>query len=586
MKEDDEGGDYNNNNIEEKEDEENQKEFQEYLKKMNKGGRSISGISSNSTKSIHTVQRKKRKGDDQSSNTNNTNRKQRSTSIKKEKIDKHNQQQHHNYKSINIGNNVDFNHSDEEEEEEEDPVVHMKKIKLVSGKDNKSIKFREPGDIQRSDRHNLTRGGAIEKEKVKQPLGPLKVLPRPENQNEYTLGQPYGQRRGEFPLLDEGDESPRIRYKYNNPNHIHQQDTFALEDLLHKGFLPYYHRNNEDVLYAASNDLHQQCQLIKGKNEELVKSGMMGPSSYSYSSSSTLTTSTNTTTATTLNNNNNNQQQQSSTTSIASTTTGTGPFNWEIPSYGWNAKTGKTELHETMPSFIKDYHERFELFFMDDQLEYDTDTQIKHRPPKEYACYRQLVDTMKNRFEERINYSKEAALRVPKFDDEPPITKQWIEEYRMRPITSDELCSKGEHCQFNIFNKKDNIHYIGRVFETPREVKEKKEGKQNPYRRNIKRLCIDCILYEWTKDTMENISSEKAQEVQMNYFTVLCEPGQYNKECMLSVMWNNKPTGIVGFVPEYKSNNRISVPITTTMLQGDLFVSVTTNYIAETNMDF
>src|SRR6202012_753102 len=74
----------------------------------------------------------------------------------------------------------------EEEEEDddikkEDPLTHLKRIKLVNGKDTKSMKFRDPSDMQQSEQRISKR---IRKNPTKK-IGPLNVLPRRENQNEY-----------------------------------------------------------------------------------------------------------------------------------------------------------------------------------------------------------------------------------------------------------------------------------------------------------------------------------------------------------------------------------------------------------------
>ena len=132
------------------------------------------------------------------------------------------------------------------------------------------------------------------------------------------------------------------------------------------------------------------------------------------------------------------------------------------------------------------------------------------------------------------------------------------------------------------------MRYIGRVFETPRESREKRNGSTNAYKRNANRLCIDCLLYDMTSRTYENVSKETVPMMQINYFTVLCEPGQYKKEVMLPCMMNGngKPTGIMGNVPAYSTAHRVSVPLRTRQIEGSNFFQITTNYVAETGMDF
>jgi len=501
-----------------------------------------------------------------------------------------------------------------EEEEEEGGGIRGDEyeenaIKLVNGKDNKSLKFREPNDIQRFN--------PIERKKVIQPMGPLTVLPRRENQNEYTLS-PSIKRKGEFASTDDMELNiVKTTEEYNHDfisqminesttksinNNLNKLDIFPMEDLLTKGFMPFNPYPIRDALCVASNELLREVNMIKTKrslieaaNNQALLNNTNKNNTFSRNKKKRL--KNNNGSAVSVNNISSNIDESNNDDSNTQKQV---QFNWDIPCYGFNNNTGKTALHETIREFYKDYEERQKIFFLDDELELESEyygsgsgTKKKnkqlHRPPRSFACFRLIEKQFKIRYDERLNILKDSASRTPKLDDEPPISKSWIEGYRLRPTSTDELCSKGGSCKFNILCKKDNMRYIGRVFETPREIKEKEEyGVNNPnrYIRNKERLCYDCIIWDLTIKSYENVASESVPLIQMNYFTVLCEPGQFNKECMLPVVMNSKPTGITGHVPAYNSGKRISIPLKIQRIEGSTFINITTNFLSETGMDF
>lgn len=454
------------------------------------------------------------------------------------------------------------------EEEEEDPIERLQSMGLVNGKDHKSLKFREPSDIQQRDQKTKKRS------KKKEPLGPLNVLTRREDQNEYTL-QACNKRKGEFPPLQEEISNRTLS------NNEYKVNTFPIEDMMIHRFMPCYSYNIRDILCTASNELYQQALIINNKNTTLAENKIKE-------------------------NNNNNMAIVAATPKKRKTKHGdvsggvsasepmqydeemtvksVSQFSWDIPNYGSSSANGKAEMFEKVRAFYADCMERMNKFFINDQLEpIDPNVPPQHRFPRSFAIYNEMERTFTARYQERLSVLRDSASRIPKFDDEPPVSKQWIDSYRLRPLSTDELCSRGASCRFNM-GKKDAMRYIGRVFETPREVKEK--NIIGGYVRNKKRYCIDCLLDCWTNGTYEDVASECAPLVQRNYFTVLCESGQYNETCMIPTMMNERPTGITGFVPAYNQNKRISVPIKIQQIEGNNFYYIATNYLAETGMDF
>ena len=137
-----------------------------------------------------------------------------------------------------------------------DPITSLQEKGLVNGKDHKSLKFREPSDIQQREQKVSKK---IKKNASDQPIGPLNVMPRRENQNEYTL-QPCLKRKGEFPPLREEITERTL----NNPDY--KVDTFPIEDMLRKGFMPLYSYNITDIICTVSNELYRDAVIINNKN--------------------------------------------------------------------------------------------------------------------------------------------------------------------------------------------------------------------------------------------------------------------------------------------------------------------------------
>lgn len=472
----------------------------------------------------------------------------------------------------------------------ETPLARLQNMGLVNSTDHKSLKFREPSDTQHTEQKKTTRN-APKKAAVDHPIGPLNVLTRRENQNEYTL-QASNKRKGEFPPLQEELAERTLA----SPEH--RVDAFPIEEMLLRGFMPFYAYNINDILCTTSNELHREALIINNKNallaaatSDTAQATKKRKTKHGDDAATAANGGGNDATSKEMTEEEETEQIRHSTPIVKAAS----QFGWNIPSYGANGTSGKAELYEKVRRYYADCMERMANFFIDDQLEplppnADPKTP-QHRPPRSFAVYQEAEQQFRARFDERLSVFRETASRVPKLDDEPPITKEWIHSYRLRPCSGDELCSRGTSCCFNVYGKKDAMRYIGRVFETPREVHEKNKSDQ-PYVRNKQRLCIDCLLESWTIATQETVASGRTPVAQRNHFTVLCEPGQYNRECMLPTVMNEKQTGITGitgitgFVPAYNKNKRASVPIRIEQIEGNHFYQIKTTYLAETGTDF
>ncbi len=72
----------------------------------------------------------------------------------------------------------------------------------------------------------------------------------------------------------------------------------------------------------------------------------------------------------------------------------------------------------------------------------------------------------------------------------------------------------------------------------------------------------------------------------MNHFAVECRAGQYSPLLMLTVMENDRPTGISKHVPRFSCNNRQFVALAQLHHDGDKLHKIYTPYLAEVGMDF
>ena len=393
---------------------------------------------------------------------------------------------------------------------------------------------------------------------------------------------------------------------------------YPLEELLTKGYMSFYASNVKDVLKTVSSELQDDVRLIRENQRQRIaqqsnsrknqlhdkssgnpqlltnnqlQGGGDGSTSNQVNDPISKKSSTHTPGTGISNGEKGVDSMNSDNTNSLSTDRAINQrlFRHKIHQYGFNNRTGMGELHKTIRAHETDKGKRYKLFFINDQLAPD---EFFHQHPTEFHMFKDLIFQMKDRYKNRGRNLHDLASRIPKFNDEPPITKEYITEYRKRPLPGEELCSRRMACKFFTFFKEHNMGYIGRVFQTPRERKSLEEAKSglikenDQYVGNKQHLCIDCLLHDWRIKCYENLSREDTSGMQYNYFTVLCEPGQYHKTAMLPCFHNGKPTGVIGYVPAYSTTKRVVKTIKRSQFSEDKFYKITTNYLAETGMDF
>ena len=268
--------------------------------------------------------------------------------------------------------------------------------------------------------------------------------------------------------------------------------------------------------------------------------------------------------------------------------------------YGYNRRRPEAQYKKMKVLDSADRLERFREFYKYDQL--DEDETNYGEAPNNSKMFRKLRRDNGEKFNRRNEQLRLSAALTPKADVEE-ISKEQILEARQPPGTGDALCSNGAKCIFNTFSPDKTARYIGKVFYTERErakiVKDQIEGKsmemddfdeeaeeEEEESHNKHRLCIDCLFKRWTIQWAINISHEIVPERQINYFTVQCKPGQYSPHCMLSMLENNKPTGIVGNVPRFSLNNRRIVTHQRHRRTESKYETVSVPVLVETGMDF
>ena len=372
------------------------------------------------------------------------------------------------------------------------------------------------------------------------PLTRLCVLDKREDQTAQSL-LPVKQ-RGSFPVrVEPGDALPQ-----------HRVHTFPMEQLLLNGFMSPYANDVKEMLRTVSGELQRDASFIQSRQQLKLEAG-------------------------------NAAKRVKKAVNPEETTGGTHKtFNWQIPAYDWNMRTGKNYLALTIEAHKKDKQARYDLFYAEDVLEGEEgEVEGQHRAPSTSKMFVELEEAMGRKYAARVTGQKDAASKMPRFDDEPPIPAAYIDQYRRRPNLGDETCSRNASFHFYTYHREEYQRYVGKVFWTPRE---RREGHLSC---NTQKLCIDCILHDWTMKCLQNVQQAIVPEMQFNYFTVLVERGQYAGECMLPCIHNQKPTGIIGCVPEYNAAKRVPKTIKLcAMKDGEVVRRYTTTYLAETGMDF
>ena len=270
-------------------------------------------------------------------------------------------------------------------------------------------------------------------------------------------------------------------------------------------------------------------------------------------------------------------------------------FGNNFHSHGYNRREPKAR-HKKMKALDKaDMEARFRAFYKDDQLEDGDDETNYGKAPSNFKMFRKLRRDHGDKFARRSEILRDCATLTPKPDIEE-LSKEYILEFRQPPSSGDALCENGVRCIFNRFSPDRTAQYIGKVFYTEREKAQALKQQQQSQHIDDEndcdvtqvppRFCIDCLLKNWTVQWKLNIRDGVIPERPINYFTVMCKPGQYSPHCMLSQLFNNKQTGIIGHVPRYSPNNRRIITHQRIRRYDNKHETISVPVLVETGMDF
>lgn len=238
---------------------------------------------------------------------------------------------------------------------------------------------------------------------------------------------------------------------------------------------------------------------------------------------------------------------------------------------GYKRNSSVSQKNQTFDDFDKDKRERGKACFLLDPLE---DESPYGALPTSNKMYQSLRAQCGEKYDKRDEVMKNQSSLVPKTDLEI-INRDYFLEYRRRPRHGEKQCLNGTNCLFFTLTNEPDMRYIGRVFQT------RNEAKNNPEQEG---LCIDCLLCKWTLHVNEMKEKSIKQSHPINHFSVLVGVGEYSQKCMLDVVFNNHPTGIIGCVPGYKETYRDkNLLVTRDPLTDQLQQE---KYIGETGMDF
>lgn len=443
------------------------------------------------------------------------------------------------------------------------PVKEKKKSK----KSNPLLKHREPCDVMRDEKrlHSLTsQMTVIEKigqENHHQTALAINVMPARERQNVTTLsiaGSDQQQQQQQPRVYSQSEfftEMKRRNYE-RTCNEEDTQRTYALQEMMgDQGFFSINNEHIDQVLNA----------IVKEKRNDIL----YAKQTHSLSAPSSALAI---------------QQQGGGDTSNKKLNT---IFGGILYSFGYNRRTPQVQYKKAKAHDIEDRALRFEEHYRHDQLPSETSV-------GEYAhnsvMFKEIKRQFMPKYASRHKTLRDTAALTPKTDLEV-ISREYILSFRHPPVDDESLCANHEHCVFNTFSSDKNVRYIGKVFYTEGErrrqddiIVDAVDDDDNTYNRH--RLCYECLIRKWTIEWVMNIQHESIPERPINYFTVMCKPGQYSPHCMLSMVENDKPTGIVGHVPRFSNNNLHIVTLVRSVKRDGKYIQVTVPMLDETGMDF
>lgn len=446
-----------------------------------------------------------------------------------------------------------------------------KEEKKKKKKSNPLLKPREPYDLMRNEARSqelidqIMQIENISESNHEQKALAVNLMPSRDRQTVETLR--LGVEQYDVPPVTFNDIDFSIAIKRMNYERTAQRGndhSYPLQDLMgDQGFLSVNNEHVEHVLKCIIKDKRNDINYAKYSKSEAAKAGNRNMA---------------------LSANKNRGEGDTSNKKLNHI------FGNNFHSFGYNRRTPQAQHKKMKAIDAVDKHERFKEFFKYDEI--DEDETNFGKLPSESKMFRKLKTQNAEKFARRNETLRDAASLTPKPDVEV-LSKEYILEFRQPPGTGDALCENGAKCIFNTFSPDKTARYIGKVFYTEREkarvLKQQINGQSEDDGHdngNGSRLCIDCLLKSWTVRWSVNIRDEVIPERPINYFTVMCKPGQYSTHCMLSVVFNNKPTGIIGHVPRFSPNNRRIVTHQRTRRYDNKHETVSVPVLVETGMDF
>ncbi len=347
----------------------------------------------------------------------------------------------------------------------------------------------------------------------------------------------------------------RRMHWYRNAN----QKALPLQRVLEQGFLPIDNLNPEATIACLTRDLQTESQYLSHLRQSQTKQ----------------------------------QQQQGGSGGVggAKRDLSIAKLNMingvSFHSLNYNRRTPKDVEERMRASAQSERMQRFYEFYAQDRVDIDVDFGAI---PSTFPMFQQLQAQYGRKYQAHEAIVQDCAELVPKVEIEV-VSREYIRKYRLRPEPGVELCSQGAQCIFNTFSSDRHVGYVGPVFYTPLERKNQaiqacQKGTPLLLHRNPDRLCVDCLWHLWTKTHDRNVSNEVAVDKPMNHFSVECRAGQYSPLMMLTVMENDRPTGISKHVPRFSCNNRQFVALAQHHREEDKLHTVYTPFLAEVGMDF
>lgn len=398
-----------------------------------------------------------------------------------------------------------------------------------------------------------------------------KLIPKRENQTKNTLAiQNIHGKLTDFNETDQVPEKSLITELVDiNLNYHKERATtqFPLEKLVTLGLLTAHVPSLNDKQQSMSRQLRDDGKFLNTQLEQLIQKNRELPPTEEKSLLTTKTTTTSSKKSLNTMKKSVTPGSQTSATVKLSLVGG----NMES-TLGYKRNSSASQKNHTFDDFDRDKRERGKACFLLDPLE---DESPYGALPTSNKMYQSLRALNKEKYDRRDEVMKKQSSLVPKTDLEY-INRDYFLEYRRRPRQGEKQCLNGTSCLFFTLTNEPDMRYIGRVFQTPNEAKNSSSEREG--------LCIDCLLCKWTLHVNEMKEKSINQSHPINHFSVLVGVGQYSQKCMLEVVFNNHPTGIIGCVPKYKETYRdknILVtrdPITDQLQQE--------KYIGETGMDF